>query len=116
MNIECRHTIEIDIKPNGFTSRPMSIILSQLFDIELMRGREVDWTADGIPGARVMVGNVEMWEGDARDLPGWMATEATHAMLADDFAWDIDNAQALEMLMNAEDDRAHQAEHAAGRI
>lgn len=116
MNIECKHTIEIDTKPNGFLARPLSIVLNQNFEIQLMRGREVDWTRDGIPGAKVMVGDLELWDGDARDLPGWMATEAANAMLAEDFAWDVTEAEALEMLLNAEDERAHQAEHMPGRI
>lgn len=116
MLIACKHTLNIDTKPNGFAARPMSIVLTQQFDIAGLPGHQVEWTRYGIMDATVLIGDAQLWEGNARDLPGWLATEAANALLTDDFAWDVTDKEALEMLENEADEEQHQREHAAGRV
>ena len=37
MNIDCKYTIDIDTKADGFTTRPIAIVIKQSFDIELIK-------------------------------------------------------------------------------
>lgn len=117
MNVTCTHTIDIETKANGFSPRPLSIVLRRSFDIEWSGAVGVIWTPDGDMCVKVMAGDFELFEGDAKDLGGsWMGKEAANALLADDFEWDITNADALEMLLNEADNEAHEREHAAGKL
>lgn len=114
MNITNKYTIDIETKANGFLSRPLQIVLKQDFDVIYTR-QGVDWTEDGDIVVSVMAGNFEIFNGGACDLGGWMRLEV---LLAIDkgIDWDIKDADALEMLRNAQDQEAHEREHAAGRI
>ncbi len=118
MNIECKHTINIETTASGFVTRPITIELRQSFDIEIVRNslaREVEWKEDGCAIVSVMAGDFELFNDDAANLGGWMGRLVTNA-IADGIKWDITEADAMEMLANEADNEAHEREHAAGRL
>lgn len=113
MNIECKYVMDIDIAPNGFTARPLTITIYQQFEVERDR-KEIVWTPDSAIMAEVKAGDFLLFEDLASNLGGWMGSEVK-SRISFGVPWDITDKDAMEMLMNAEDERADQRDHAAGR-